>query len=303
MGLYKNGVKLGQPYKNGVKMNACRNGVKMFEDRPPPPTTEFFGMTVNSGSDSEFILPLKYGDGTAHHDLTIWWGDGKVQKTTGNAGITAQYQGLTHSYPATNTDYEIRIAGTTYLSTGESDCWFGLGFTGLFGNGYGYNVATNTTKVKKLLGSPWSLMSSNISTTMYCFLGMFQNCSSLTEIPADLLPATTLGYGCYSIMFQNCSSLTEIPADLLPATSTITRCYRGMFNRCTGLTKVPANLLPAATPSMGGYELMFANCTSLTFIYMAPSWFSGKTAQDQMFKDCTKITANTPYASIPSGWK
>ena len=34
-------------------------------------------------------------------------------------------------------------------------------------------------------------------------------------------------------MFENCTSLTQVPA--LPATTLVTNCYEGMFNGCTCL--------------------------------------------------------------------
>jgi hypothetical protein len=336
MGLYKNGVKLGQPYKNGVKMNAYRNGVKMFNDGPPPPpppppppTTDFFGMLVNSGGDSQFILPLKYGNGTAHHDLTIWWGDGQVQEITGTAGITENDQGLTHSYPAANKDYEIKITGTTYLGSMDNyGSYFGLGFSA---SGPGFSNQNNKVKLKGLLGSPEFLVTPSMTskaycyysmfysctglteipanllpaTTLanYCYYSMFSGCTGLTEIPANLLPATTLALYCYGSMFYSCTDLTEIPANLLPVTTLADYCYYGMFSGCTGLTEIPVNLLPATTLANYCYRAMFSGCTGLTFIYMNPDWFTVRSAQTQMFRNCANITANTPYASIPSGWK
>jgi hypothetical protein len=333
-------------------MNAYRNGVKMFNDGP----FEGFGIVVNSGSDSQFILPLKYGSGTARHELVINWGDGNVQTITGTAGITAQYQGLPHAYSAANRNYTIKITGTTYLTTAENDSYFGLGF---YSGSNGYNAVANKAKIKKLLGTPDALMSASIpsktycyynmfyactgltgipatllpATTLatYCYRGMFYGCTGITEIPATLLPATTLASSCYYNMFYGCTGLTEIPATLLPATTLVSQCYYNMFRNCTGLTEIPATLLPATTlagycyygmfyacAGLTGipatllpattlasscYAYMFRDCTKLTFIYMTLSWFSEKTAQTSMFNGCTKITANTAYADIPTGWK
>jgi hypothetical protein len=326
MGVYRNGVKQGMPYRNGVKMNAYLNGVKMFDSGPPP----FFGMVVNSGSDSQFILPLKYGEGTAHHDLTIDWGDGTVQETTGTAGITAQYQGLTHAFPAANTDYEIKITGATYISARENNSYFGLGFYNNTAT-TGYNVAANKAKLKSLLGSPDFLISKSMSSKVYCYYHMFYGCTGLTELPATLLPATALVTYCYYHMFEGCTGLTSIPATLLPATTVASYCYGSMFYGCTGLTELPATLLPATTLATSCYYYMFSgctgltelpatllpstrfanycyyamfyDCTGLTFIYMTVDWFSKTSAQSYMFRNCTNITANTPYADIPSGWK
>jgi hypothetical protein len=352
MGVYRNGVKQGLPYRNGVRMNAYRNGVKMFNDGP----LEEFEMMVNSGSDSQFILPLRYGAGTALHALRIDWGDGNVQTTTGTAGITAQYQGLTHAYPEANTDYTIKISGSTYVTTAENSSYFGLGF---YSGSSGYNAAANKAKLKKLSGTPDVLMSSSIPSknhcyhsmflscagltaipenllpattltsscyhsmfdgcagltaipenllpvatlTNACYQSMFHSCKKITTIPANLLPATTLASSCYQSMFLSCTGLTAIPANLLPATTLASSCYNSMFRGCTKITAIPATLLPAATLTNACYQSMFLGCAGLTFIYMNAAWFSGKPAQSNMFYNCTKITANTSFANIPSEWK
>ena len=74
---------------------------------------------------------------------------------------------------------------------------------------------------------------------------MFNGCSSLTTLPENLLPATTLAEYCYNRMFNGCSSLTNAPK--LPATTLVSCCYSYMFNGCTSLTSLPENMLPATT--------------------------------------------------------
>jgi hypothetical protein len=326
MGLIINGTKMGKPYINGIKHNAYIGGKKIWNDAPP---SESFGMEVNSGSDSQFILPLKYGSGTAQHNLTIDWGDGDIQETTGTAGITKQYQGLTHTYPVANENYTIKITGTTYLTTAESNSYFGLGF---YSSTAGYNDKTNKAKVKKLLSSPDSLISSSMDVKNFRYTYMFSGCTGLTSIPEKLLPATTLANNCYYHLFEGCTGLTSIPEKLLPATTLANECYSQMFNGCTGLTSIPEKLLPATTLADYCYSRMFYNCTGLTSIpnnllpattlvnncyqYMFygctgltnignidASWFSGKTAQTNMFTNDTKIATPITYANIPTGWK
>jgi hypothetical protein len=104
-------------------------------------------------------------------------------------------------------------------------------------------------------------------------------------------------------MFASCTGLTSIPATLLPATTLEMFCYSNMFAYCSGLTSIPATLLPATTLENYFYVEMFAYCTGLNFIYMTVDWFSKTPKQSFMFKGCSKITDNTPYASIPTGWK
>jgi hypothetical protein len=235
MGVYFNGVKQGGVYRNGVKMNAYRNGVKVFGGESSQEDFEGFGMVVNSGADSQFILPLRYGSGAAHHELAIDWGDGEVQVVTGGAGITAQYRGLTHSYPAANRDYDIKMVGSTYLGRAEDVSYFGFGF---HYTSTGYNVASNKAKVVGLFGSPEYLISPAMSSKSYCYYGMFYGCSGLKELPVDLLPATAMVDECYKSMFWGCTGLKELPAGLLPATTLARSCYKNMFYGCNGMTEM-----------------------------------------------------------------
>ena len=91
----------------------------------------------------------------------------------------------------------------------------------------------------------------------YCYMGMFQGCTSLTTAPE--LPATTLALGCYMHMFQGCTSLTTAPE--LPATTLADYCYGFMFKDCTSLTTAPG--LPAITLTGYCYREMFRGCTGL----------------------------------------
>ena len=47
-----------------------------------------------------------------------------------------------------------------------------------------------------------------LSGRNFCYYGLFQGCTSLTQAPE--LPATTLAEGCYSNMFEGCSNLNTI---------------------------------------------------------------------------------------------
>jgi hypothetical protein len=258
---------------------------------------DYFGMVVNSGSDSNFILPLRYGSGTAHHDLRIDWGDGEVVVFTGNVA-GSQYQGFTHAYPLANSDYEIKITGTTYLDTAENSSYFGLGF---HSSSSGCNVATNKAKVKKLLGSLESLVSPNMSSRSYCYNNMFYNCSGLTSIPATLLPASALADYCYSNMFRGCSGLTSIPTTLLPASALEISCYSYMFSGCSGLKSLPATLLPASTLTWYCYQNMFQGCSGLTSIpaTLLPASALADYCYQNMFYGCTGLTS-IPATLLPA---
>lgn len=117
----------------------------------------------------------------------------------------------------------------------------------------------------KLVSAKNLVLPSN--TTYRCYLGMFEGCSSLIELPT--LPATTLDVGCYSRMFSDCISLTSIPTNYLPLTSLDTSCYYGMFAGCTSLTTAPE--LPATIVKAFCYSHMFQGCTSLTTAPVLPA--------------------------------
>lgn len=119
----------------------------------------------------------------------------------------------------------------------------------------------------------------------YCYVCMFEGCTSLTTAPSTL-PATTLAPYCYESMFRDCTSLTTAPE--LPATTLATECYYQMFLNCTSLTTAPQ--LPATTLSTQCYNNMFMGCTSLT---TAPELLATTLANQcyySMFAECTSLT-------------
>ena len=79
---------------------------------------------------------------------------------------------------------------------------------------------------------------------------MFKGCTSLTTIPNNLLPATTLTFMCYSNMFKGCTSLTIIPEGwYLPAQTTETSSCSNMFANCYKLHKMAVSYSGTITAS------------------------------------------------------
>ena len=117
----------------------------------------------------------------------------------------------------------------------------------------------------------------------YCYMEMFENCTSLTSAPE--LPVTTLAYMCYANMFNDCTSLTTAPE--LPATTLGESCYSNMFNGCTSLTTAPE--LPATTLANNCYQEMFYGCTSLTSAPELPATTLVTACYYCMFYDCNSI--------------
>ena len=119
---------------------------------------------------------------------------------------------------------------------------------------------------------------------------MFSGCISLTTIPSNLLPATTLRAYCYQYMFNGCTSLTTVPSNLLPATTLIGSCYKYMFSGCTSLTTVPN--LPATTLSENCYQYMFNGCTGLVETpagWYLPAQTTATNSCSNMFAYCSKL--------------
>ena len=117
---------------------------------------------------------------------------------------------------------------------------------------------------------------------------MFSGCTSLGEIPSDLLPVTTLAGGCYSNMFSGCTELTTIPD--LPATTLADSCYNSMFRGCTSLTTIPD--LPATTLADYCYDSMFRGCTGLVETpegWYLPAQTTSSGSCYAMFGGCSKL--------------
>lgn len=131
----------------------------------------------------------------------------------------------------------------------------------------------------------------------FCYCGMFEGCTALTQAPA--LPATTLTGSCYQQMFSDCTSLTKAPT--LPATTLAINCYRSMFNRCTSLIKAPSEL-PAITLADSCYRFMF----EFTAITAIPRIMATTYATDSckgMFDDIKTLNVYSSYGTGHTyGW-
>ena len=120
---------------------------------------------------------------------------------------------------------------------------------------------------------------------------MFAGCTGLKRAP--LLPATTLGTGCYASMFSGCTSLTLAPD--LPATSLALGCYGGMFFGCSSLQNPPA--LSATTLAESSCMNMFSDCTSLKESPELKAQTLATFCYAFMFRGCTSLKKITCTAS------
>lgn len=204
-------------------------------------------------------------------------------------------------------------AASPTVAAGKEICWkarltpssnYGIGTfsaTGLFdayGNimsmsdGDDYATATTITNVQQFRvlfqNNTYLLSAQNLilpATTLanYCYLSLFDGCSSLTTAPE--LPATTLANYCYQRMFYGCTSLTTAPE--LPVETLANYCYQSMFQGCTSLTTAP--VLPATTLVPNCYRSMFEGCSSLTTAPELPATWCVEYCYYRMFRDCSAL--------------
>lgn len=146
----------------------------------------------------------------------------------------------------------------------------------------------------------------SLTTTDYCYCGLFKDCASLVSAPA--LPSNYLAEYCYYGMFEGCSGLVTAPA--LPATTLAPHCYKRMFYGCTALTLAPA--LPALTLVSQCYGMMFYGCSSLNNIKalfttspnrnFTQSWVTGVAASGTFVKNTVATWTTSGAAGVPANW-
>lgn len=198
---------------------------------------------------------------------------GNVDNTPPYLTIEAQEDGLTFSLSNSDVSYSVDgeewvslLAGTRSKSVNKGAKIY-IKATGLTSNssvGIGRFIIN---KKCKLSGTPMSLLHgddknkyNDLTGYDYAFYRLFRECSTIQEVDANFLPATTLSTGCYYEMFYQCSGLISAP--LVLASTTITEsCYRSMFDKCTSLIDVVKEL-PALELKDHCYRSMFYQCTS-----------------------------------------
>lgn len=145
--------------------------------------------------------------------------------------------------------------------------------------------------------------------------GLFQDCTSLTEIP--IIPP--LYRGSLDYTFKNCSSLGLLPEGFaIPKVSSLV----GTFDGCTSMAYLPISIasdfvgsmqncfnncrsvyhelpdnfaIPAGVTSL---QNTFSNCSSLTEIPLIPSGYSGNLIST--FENCTGLVGLPVDFTIPS---
>ena len=252
-------------------------------------------------------LPLEYGDSRIPEGWTVKYIDDTVAVETNYLTFTAEEDGSMFSFVNKDNNPDVQYSldgGVTWIALEEGDTVIlahkgdkallrGDNPQGFSKGSYRYSTFRMTGKVAAS-GSVMSLVDgAGLSTEIpvdYCFYGLFNDCTSLTQAPE--LPATRLESSCYNRMFSGCTSLTKAPE--LPATTLASYCYEGMFSGCTSLTQAPE--LPATTLANGCYREMFKGCTSLTQTPELPATTLAGTCYYEMFLGCTSL-AQAPALS------
>ena len=96
----------------------------------------------------------------------------------------------------------------------------------------GFSVSGNIMSIYKLYNFS-SIYSIDIPNA---FAILFKNCSGLTSAQNLILPATSLTNYCYISMFEGCTSLTTAPE--LPASQVSEGSYSSMFKYCSSLNYI-----------------------------------------------------------------
>ena len=217
-------------------------------------------------SPNSFTLAIE--DATKHWDGTLEYSTDTSTWTTWDGTTT-----LSSSTSGSDNVLYLRGTGNTVITSNSGYRWVLTGSDiACIGN------------IENLLDYATVQSGAHPTMALYCYFGMFDHCTSLTQAPA--LPATTLANFCYQSMFQGCTSLTQAPA--LPATTLTSSCYQSMFRNCTSLTQAPA--LPATTLTGSCYYSMFFGCTSLTQAPALPATTLAAFCYFGMFQGCTSLT-------------
>ena len=158
---------------------------------------------------------------------------------------------------------------------------------------FGLNFGAEEGLTYNLEGNIMSMISrnnfSNLTSLNYddALLGVFSGNHNdtgcgLVDASRVLLPATTLGTGCYQALFATQRLLTKAPE--LPATTLADSCYRYMFRDCSSLNYVKC----LAT------DISASNCTG--------DWLDGVASNGTFVKNSSMANWTTGINGIPTNW-
>ena len=274
------------------------------------PLMDNFQFTINSGSDSKYILPISSAAGLGYsYNWTVDWGDGI---STLEVGTGAENSGIIHNYPESYTNYQITI------KPNRDEYGWGLPF----GYNYGYDGSNSNSNKNKLisLDSPMSAkmvcLEESLKAPSHFGSSMFDSCENLTSIDGFALPNFTevSNYFCSS-MFQSCVALTSLGTTFtIPNTiivddthsTDITAFCEFLFSYCTGLSDLGNFNLPQDIITCGDRfcRRMFYGCSNLnhlnkTFNLPQNIINCGNSFCDGMFYDCYALKYLNDNFNLP----
>lgn len=119
----------------------------------------------------------------------------------------------------------------------------------------------------------------------FTFVGTFQNCTNLKNIPPLTLRAN-LNMNCKQ-MFSGCTSL-EDASNITFTGAAGYQALQLMFNDCTSLI-IPPTRLPSSFSSSGSFAGMFKNCSSMTTSPELPAATLNGVTCIEMFDGCSSL--------------
>lgn len=279
-----------------VEPNTTTNGT----GAKTPEECGLFSFVINSGSDRLFALQLADWAALtgAVVNYKVDWGDG-----TPITDFITDPSSITHTYPAANTDYTVRVSGQLYgnftsssatqavnlltlHNTAEDDAptpCDGCGklksiltdYTYLFplarnitfvtsANGRNYFMAYAFYGNRNLTSMPSDFLSKVTTIGTYFLYNTFSK-TGFTQLPDGFLSwITTASTGFLNNTFQN-TPLERLPDDFL---SNLIKIPENSFNYTfanTNLTELPQNFLSnmAGSVNTGGFTYFLSGCTQL----------------------------------------
>ncbi len=210
--------------------------------------------------------------------LTVDWGDGTTSTFTKSDYASSTALTSTSSTSLIHT-YEV---GGEYMVTVTSNNFSAVK---IYANS---SITTNSPiyfykYTLRQICSPFPIL--NVTN----FTGCFENCSSLTSIPADLFKYNT-AVTSFNYCFNVCPSLTTIPTDLFRYNTSVTD-FSYCFSNCISLTSIPEDLFRYNT-LVTTFEQCFNSCSSITSI--PTDLFKYNTAATNFgscFSSCSSITS------------
>ena len=227
---------------------------------------------------------------------SIYWKNNNVY---GNTDRTIEYskdggQNWTSITSSTGGTAIIVETGDVVLFRGDNQYYNRNAFTSKISSSAKYNVSGN---IMSLIDSTGFATATTLNAS--AFHGIFSGNTALISAEELLLPATTLGDGCYEDMFNGCKNLIKAP--VLSASTVSPNGYSGMFAFCTSLITPPK--INATTIGASGCSYMFESCTALTSTPDLPATTLAESCYQYMFSGCKSLTTakKLPATTLENG--